>query len=73
MKKIPQWERIVKYMNDFGSITTRDAFNDLGCSRLSGRIYDIKKKGYEIETETERGTNRYGEPCHYARYSLKED
>ena len=29
--KITMKDRILKYMQDFGSITTKQAFNDLGC------------------------------------------
>lgn len=37
-----QCEKIIRYMKDFGSITTMQAFQDLGITRLSGRIYDLK-------------------------------
>ncbi len=45
MKKQSQCNRIMQYMHDFGSISTREAFDDLGVTRLSGRIYDLKKTG----------------------------
>ena len=67
-----QCEKIIKYMRDFGSITTMQAFNDLGITRLSGRIYDIKALGYKIRSETIYGRNRYGEKIHYFKYYLEE-
>ena len=67
-----QETRILDYMQEFGSITPLDAFRDLGVMRLASRISDLKSRGYEIDTEFEKGTNRYGEKVKYARYRLKE-
>lgn len=38
-----------------------------------GPIDDLKVQGYDIEVETKRGKNRYGEETHYAVYRLKEE
>ena len=38
-----QCERIVKYMQDFGTITTAEAMLELGVYRLASRINDLKK------------------------------
>ena len=65
-------ERIVNYMNDFGSITTKDAFNDLGCTRLSEYIRQIRLDR-PVYSKTEKGINRYGEQVHWFRFYLKED
>ena len=67
-----QVDRIYKYMKDFGSITPKDAFLDLGVMRLASRISDMKKSGIKIKKEMEPGKNRYGEDTHYARYSLED-
>ena len=65
-----QSERIIKSMNDFGSITTLEAFTELGITRLASRIHDIRRMGIEIESETVKGKNRYDEPVHYSRYRI---
>jgi hypothetical protein len=65
-----QCERILKHMEMFGSITTMEAFNELGVTRLSGRIHDLRQKGYDIESESE---NRYGDKVRYYKYFLKEN
>lgn len=70
MGKKNQRERILQYINDFGSITNLDAIRDLGCQRLASRISELKKMGYPIIGEFETGKNRYGEPTHYKRYSM---
>lgn len=62
-----QCEKIVRYMKDFGSITTMQAFDDLDITRLSARIYDLKALGYKIKTETVKRRNRYGEKKVYSK------
>lgn len=68
-----QCERILHYMHTFGSITTREAVNDLGVMRLASRISELKKDGYKIEGQMEAVKNRFGEDCHVKRYRLKEE
>jgi hypothetical protein len=68
-----QCERILKYMETFGSITTMEAFNVLGVTRLSGRIHDLRQRGYDIESETIESENRYGDKVRYYKYFLKKD
>ena len=63
-----QCERILKYMDDFGTISTMQAFGDLGVTRLASRIHDLKQMGYDIESETRYSKNRYGENTHYSVY-----
>lgn len=64
--------RIIDYMKEFGSITTYNAFIDLGCSRLSEYIRQIKFE-YKVESEWIHTVNRYGEPVKYKRYWLVEE
>ena len=63
-----QCQRILKYIDDFGSITPLEAMNDLGVMRLAARISDLKRMGVNITQETVHGRNRYDKPMHYARY-----
>lgn len=70
-KEVTQEMRVLKYIEDFGSISPLEAIRDLGVMRLAAVIYNLKHDyGIEIVTETETGNNRYGEPTHWARYSL---
>lgn len=71
--KMTQCERILKYIEDFGSITQLQALRDLGVMRLASRISDLRKEGVPIKVETETTKNRYGEKCHFARYSIYEN
>lgn len=46
-----QANAILKHMQDSNGITPMDALELCGCFRLSARIADLKKRGYEIITE----------------------
>lgn len=67
-----QKEAVIKYMEDFGSISSMEAFKDLGVTRLSGIIYVLRRKeGYDIESEDETIKNRYGKNVTFSRYKFK--
>ena len=63
-----QKERILKYLEDFGSITQLEAIRDIGVMRLGARIWELNRAGYTIIRETEVSQNRYGQTTRYARY-----
>jgi hypothetical protein len=65
-----QKELILQYLNDFGSITSFQAYADLGITQLATRIKELKAKGYVFDTEPQRALNRYGKPVHYVKYYL---
>ena len=71
MKKVNQKQRIIKYIQDFGSITSLEAMKDLGITQLGARIDGLQKDGYSFKKVWERSKNRYGEPVDYKRYSLE--
>lgn len=66
-----QKERIINYIKEFGSITSLDAYKDLGITQLGARIDGLKKDGYIFKTEWESGKNRYGDKIDYKRYFLE--
>ena len=68
-----QVDRVIAYMKQFGSVSTLDAFKDLGVTRLSARIFEIRKRGYKVKAEPIQAKNRFGEKVRYFRYSLIED
>jgi hypothetical protein len=65
--------RIIAYMVKHNGITSYDAFRDLGITRLSARIKELREMGYNISTIMVDGTNRYGESIRYGLYRLVED
>lgn len=64
--------RIIDYMKLHKGITSMDAFTDLGITRLSARIKELRELGYNISTIMVDGVNRYGEPVRYGLYRLVE-
>ena len=51
-------------------ITSMEAYNDFGCTRLSARIKDLRDMGVPIVTIRERGINREGRKISWARYRM---
>ena len=66
-----QYERIMMYMKDFGSISPMEAFNDLGITKLATRISEMRADGMEFDQRMESAKNRYGDKVRYMRYFLK--
>ena len=56
-----QREKIVFYIQKFGSISSMEAFQDLGITRLSARIYELRDEGYQFDETFETSKNRFGE------------
>lgn len=71
-KKPKQTLRVLDYIEEFGSITSREAMNDLGIWRLASRISDLKSLGYVIDSEFTTVYNRFNEPCRIKKYFIKK-
>lgn len=67
-----QKDRIINYIRQFGSISSWEAYSDLGITQLGARIDQLKKEGFEFRTEWESNTNRFGEKTDYKRYYLAD-
>ena len=67
-----QKERVKKYIKDYGSISSWEAFQDLGITRLASRICDIEAEGIRVKRQREAVKNRYGETTYITRYSFGE-
>lgn len=70
MKKT-QMDKIVDYINTYGSITRYDAAYHIGVLELAARIAGLKKLGYIIDAVPEKYRTRDGElhPC--KRYFIR--
>ena len=66
-----QEKLIANYCEREGSITALEAIYNLGITRLSARVYNLRKLGYNIVSEYEHTFNRYNEPVKYKRYYVK--
>ena len=68
-----QKELIIKYIEDFGSISSYEAYIDLGITQLATRIKELKVQGFEFTTEWIKSQNRYGKTIKYKKYTLKKE
>lgn len=66
--KETQSERVLNYIDERGSITTLDAFRDLGITRLAARIHDLRREGIDIYGEMIEEENRFGEKVRFMCY-----
>jgi hypothetical protein len=66
-------ERLLRYLTEFGSITSFEAFKELGDTRLSATIFNLRKQGNSITDTWDRCLNRYGKEVRYKRYILLSD
>lgn len=60
--------RVYDFIKKHGSITTLDAFLELGETRLSARIFELKEKGVRLEDEWIDVSNRFGESRRVKKY-----
>ena len=65
-----QSERVLSYMRANGSITTLQAFENLGVTRLSARIWDIRHDGHLVSASHRTVLNRHGERTSVCVYRL---
>lgn len=68
-----QCERIMRHLQQVGSITSAEAMQEYGIYRLASRISDLKKLGVPIQREFVKSRNRFGEETIFARYSLRDE
>lgn len=64
-----QTELVREYLKQGNSLTTLDAMLKLGIGRLANHIYELRKKGVNIQSER---INQENGKYHY-RYSLGAD
>ncbi len=69
MKKT-QKQMILEYLKEHKSITSWEAIEKFGATRLSGIIFTPRKEGYEIYTQDIRLKDRYGVSKNVAKYVL---
>ena len=67
-----QKQLIEKHLLEKGKITSWEAFEIYGITRLSHIIYVLKRK-YDIISVSTTKKNRYGHYCTYSTYTLKND
>ena len=67
-----QVDRTIQYLKKNKTITSGEAFYQLGISYLPVVIRDLKRSGKRVFAKVESGKNRYGDKCTSKRYALKK-
>ncbi|MFW9952475.1 MAG: helix-turn-helix domain-containing protein [Candidatus Thorarchaeota archaeon] len=70
MKAKNQIEQVLKHLKDFEKITSFEAFSDYGITRLSDKIFRLRKRGINIVSLPTVTTNRYGDRVNYSTYKI---
>lgn len=60
---------VIEYIKNNGSITTLQGF-EIGCARLSARVYEMRSHNIDIRSEMITVKNRKGEDCRVAKYFI---
>lgn len=68
-------QAVLNHLEQYGSITSMDAFKLYGATRLSAIIYNLRHHyGLEIRNESIKIKDRYNSTCIFDKYILvKED
>lgn len=61
---------ILKHLETHKGITSMEAFNKYGNTRLSATIFILRHEGYNIVATNKEVMNRYGKKTIVAMYSL---
>ena len=69
-----QTEAIMKHLKKYGSITSMEAYDMYGATRLAAIIFVLRRKlNWSIENKEHTIHNRYGETCNFVEYVLVSD
>ena len=60
--------RILNHLEKHSSLTSMEAFQLYGVTRLAARIKELRDAGYDIKTLMFESVNRYGESVRFAKY-----
>ena len=67
-----QKDRVLDHLKEHGTITSWEAIQNYGITRLSEYIRQLRLDGYMIASNWTENINRYGDKVRYVIYELKE-
>lgn len=71
MKRMTQTETVFNHLTTHKGITSMEAFELYGVTRLSAIIFSLRYRGYDIINVPHETTNRYGGKVTYVEYRLR--
>lgn len=73
IQKPTQRDEVLAYMRDYGSISTFEAYTELGVMQLGARIKELENNGWQIgRLRKARVSGRTGKTVHFVEYFIKE-
>ena len=69
--RLTKRRKVELHLIEEGYITSWEAIEQYGVTRLSAVIYNLKHDGWTFETETIPFEDRFGDKGHYAKYIVK--
>lgn len=72
--KFTQKDMVLRHLENYGHITSKEAIDLYGITRLAGVVWELKHKYgvYNISSKMIPVPNRQGDTCYVAEYSLGE-
>lgn len=64
-------EKVKTHLENVGHITSLEAIELYGATRLSAIIFTLRKRGMNIDSERIDFTDRFGTPAHFAKYIFR--
>ncbi len=72
-ERLSQRKVVLDWLASGKGITSKDAFEAIGATRLSAIIFDLRRRGYRIESKKRAGVDRFGNKCQFVEYVLRQD
>ena len=71
-KKISKTTKVLEHLKNYGCITSLEAIELYGATRLSSIIFELRKHGHKIETIDMPFIDRFGSKSHYGKYVMNK-
>lgn len=72
MSSMNKTKAVLQWLQTHASISSMEAIQAFGATRLSAIIFNLRKRGYDIDTVMCEGTDKFGNPTRFARYYLRD-
>ena len=66
-------KKVKEHLENKGNITTWEAIQKYGATRLSAIIFNLRKRGYNINNNWQEELDRNGKKTRYVKYELDEE
>lgn len=70
--KKSQRNAILQYLLAGNTLTTKEAVDKFGCTKLPTRIGEFRDEGYNIVGIRKEGKTQFGTPTHYNVYRIAQ-